>query len=75
MKMFDQNNRTYKTAANAEKALRKLLADNDLDIDFYHWMIGVNSDGRYYPVLTGTTSGDRLMAAFWAHKGICCLTW
>ena len=72
MRMFDQNSKTYKTPANAEKALVRVLANNDRDLEDFHWMISVNSEGRYFPVVTGCKNG-KLMAAFFAYRGICAL--
>jgi hypothetical protein len=44
---------TYATPANAEKALVKTLAKAGLTLDAVRYLIAINADGRYAPVLVG----------------------
>jgi hypothetical protein len=44
---------TYATPDNATKALVKTLAKAGLTLDAVRYLIAVNADGRYAPVLVG----------------------
>ena len=67
MKLFDNISPTYATAANAEKKLRKVMGDT-IDTNKVRWMIAVNSDGRFFPVVVHDTHHAPLVLA---HEGIC----
>jgi hypothetical protein len=45
---------TYATRENAMKALIKKLAKNNLTPDEVRYLIAVNEEGRYAPVLVGS---------------------
>jgi len=45
---------TYATIENATKALTKKLAKNNLTLDEVRYLIAVNGEGRYAPVLVGS---------------------
>ena len=64
MKIFE-NVKGYANAKNAEKKLRDVLGDR---IDDYNWHIGVNSSGRFFPVVSSVNSGD---IGWLCHAGIC----
>ena len=57
--------RTYKTQGNAEIALRKVLGDT---FDATRWIIAVNSDGRFAPVVVFDRNRPELLGL--AHVGI-----
>ena len=65
MKIFE-NIKGYANAKNAEKKLRDVLGDR---IDDYAWHIGVNSNGRFYPVVSCITQAGAI--GWLAHSGIC----
>jgi len=50
------SSRTYKTAANAMKALDKALTSNGLDKNRVRWCIAVHADDptRFVPTVIGT---------------------
>jgi len=66
MELFAENSTTFATRANAVKKLEKVLGDNFCN---YFWVIGVNEQGRFYPIVTGSYGGEP--TTHLAHQGIC----
>ena len=65
MRLFESS-QTYKTQDGAIKKLKKEVGEELLDR--FHWHIGVTSEGRFYPVVTGSESGAY---AYLASYGVC----
>ena len=63
MRMFD-NARAYLTQENAIKKL-----DREINRDEYRWIVAVNSDGKFVPVVLGCLDGQAY--AHLAGRGIC----
>ena len=64
MRNFDDV-KGYATPANAEKKLRKVFG---AEIERTHWFIGVNSAGRFFPIVRHSAKRSNL---FLTHHGIC----
>ena len=62
MKLFDRAT-SYKTAANAERKLANVLGSQ---LDKTHWLIAVNTAGRFVPVVQSNGINASL-----CHVGIC----
>ena len=74
MRLFERNTTTYATPINAERKLKNELAKRGELLEDYNWLIGVNDEGRFYPVVNycsprvGKNSGGHLWLAF---HGVC----
>lgn len=67
MRLFDNKHGSYATPENAIRKIRKELGDH---FDDCSYIIGVNSEGRFIPIVTHI-SGLEHMKAHLAHVGIC----
>ncbi len=66
-----RTDRTYKTRANAIIALRQCCHKLDVDFKRVRWLVAVNDDGRFAPVVASCS--DPKIADFpstWAHNGV-----
>ena len=59
--LFKENTQTYATRENAIKKLMKEAGENMQA----HYVIAVNSEGRFFPVVIGSETIDL------CHNGIC----
>lgn len=66
MKLFDTI-KGYATPQNAEKKLRNEVGNNLEDM---HWVIAINTEGRYVPIVTGWPSNPQGLCSL-VHCGIC----
>lgn len=66
-----RTDRTYKTRENAMKALFQACEKLDVNIDRVRYLIAVNDEGRFAPVVVNCS--DPKIADFpstWAHNGV-----
>lgn len=66
-----RTDRTYKTRANAVKQVRDTAAKIGVEFGTVHYVIAVNEDGRFAPVVTHCV--DKRIAdhpMVWAHNGV-----
>jgi hypothetical protein len=66
MRLFNKAD-SYATPEDAEKKLRKVAGD---EIERMHWVIAVNEEGRFVPVVTDWRNRNHHKAAL-AHQGVC----
>lgn len=64
-----KTDRTYKTRDNAVKALEMALAKYELTLDNARWLIAVNDDGRFAPVVVSIYN-ERIPLSSLPHVGI-----
>ena len=60
MRLFNNTTKTYKTQENAIKA-----ASQYLDLDKVNWLVGVNTEGRFFVMVKGAEY------IHLCHVGIC----
>ncbi len=70
-----RTDRTYKTAANAFRALVKVCNTFNINVRFVRYVIAVNEAGRFAPVVMASSFEDHeelrhIPFTFFVHAGI-----
>lgn len=72
MRLFNETTRTYATQENALKAFAKATAKAKLTPEDFRHLVAVNSEGRFFVVVTEQVGIDATIKPTWlCFEGVC----